>query len=132
MTSRRPYLLRAMYEWIADNDLTPHIIVAADYPGVVVPREYVEDNRIVLNISSTATQGLVMGNEELTFSGRFSGQSISLFVPVGSVVGIYARENGQGMVFDDIVPPEGDDDPSGEPDPDDPPKPQKPSLRIVK
>lgn len=120
-----------MFEWISDNDLTPHIIVAADYPGVIVPQEYVEDNRIVLNISPSATQGLVMGNEELTFSGRFSGQSITLFVPVGSVVGIYARENGQGMVFEELSP-EDDGSPSDDPDPDDPPKPKKPSLRIVK
>lgn len=125
-------MLRAMYEWIADNDLTPHIIVAADYPGVVVPMEYVEENRIVLNISTSATQGLVMGNEEVTFSGRFSGQSISLVVPVGSVVGIYARENGQGMVFEEVVPNSSGDSPDDDPDPDNPPKPQKPSLRIVK
>ena len=128
MTSRRPYLLRAMYEWISDNNLTPHIIVAADYPGVVVPMEYVEDDRIVLNISPVATQGMDMGNEALSFSGRFSGHSINLYVPIGSVVGIYARENGQGMIFEDPVP--GDEPPPSDIDADK--KPSRPSLRVVK
>lgn len=130
MTSRRPYLLRAMYEWVLDNDLTPHIIVAADYPGVVVPTEYVEDDRIVLNISPSATQGLDIGNDALMFSGRFSGHSIELYVPVGGVVGIYARENGQGMIFDDPVP---EDEPPSPPSRDEEDKkPARPSLRVVK
>lgn len=118
-----------MYEWISDNDLTPHIIVAADYPGVHVPMEYVEDDRIVLNISPMATQGLEIGNEALSFSGRFSGRSIDLYVPVGGVVGIYARENGQGMIFEDPVP---GDEPPPSPETDEKPKSSKPSLRVVK
>lgn len=130
MTSRRPYLLRAMYEWISDNELTPHIIVAADYPGVVVPTDYVEDDRIVLNISPMAIQGMDIGNDALSFSGRFSGQSIQLYVPVGAVVGIYARENGQGMIFDDPVPGDGDEPPPAGGDEET--KPARPSLRVVK
>ena len=132
MTSSRPYLLRAMYEWIVDNGLTPHILVFADEEGVVVPKEYVEGGKIVLNINPSAVRGLVIGNEEITFSGRFSGQPMDIVVPVRSTVAIYARENGKGMVFS---PEDGEsptDPDSGPASPEEKPSGGRPSLKIVK
>jgi stringent starvation protein B len=101
MTSNRPYLIRALYEWIADNDLTPHLLVGADSTGVVVPREYVADGRIVLNVAAGAVQGLSLGNEMVRFSARFGGRPFPVEIPVAAVLGIYARENGHGMLFAD-------------------------------
>jgi stringent starvation protein B len=103
---RRPYLLRALHEWISDSGETPHIVVDAAAEGVVVPRQYVKDGKIVLNVSFTATQVLKLGNEAVSFEARFSGTSFAVYVPVRAVLGIYARETGQGMIF-----PEGDADP---------------------
>lgn len=132
MSSSRPYLLRAMYEWIVDNDLTPHILVFAEDEGVVVPRDYVEGGKIVLNIRPSAVRGLNIGNDVVTFSGRFNGQPMDIFVPVQSVVAIYARENGKGMVFS---PEDGgaptDPDGSGKDGIDKEDK-GRPSLRVVK
>lgn len=102
MTSHRPYLLRALYEWIADNGLTPHLLVDATRPGVQVPRHAVKDGRIVLNVAERAVAGLEMSNEQIRFSARFGGVSHGVVVPVGAVLAIYARENGQGMA----LPPE--------------------------
>ena len=99
MTSNRPYLIRALYEWIADNDLTPHLLVDAEKPGVMVPRGYVADGRIVLNVAASAVQNLVLGNDAILFSARFNGQSFPVELPAVAVLGIYARENGQGMLF---------------------------------
>lgn len=99
MTSNRPYLIRALYEWIADNDLTPHLLVDAEQPGVVVPQGYVADGRIVLNVAASAVHGLVLGNDAVLFSARFGGRSFPVEVPVAAVLGIYARENGHGMLF---------------------------------
>jgi stringent starvation protein B len=99
LTSTRPYLLRAFYDWINDNGLTPHLVVNADLHGVDVPRQYVQDGRITLNVSPAAAQGLVLGNDEVAFSARFSGRPIHVTFPVQAVVAVYARENGQGMVF---------------------------------
>jgi stringent starvation protein B len=99
MTSNRPYLIRALYEWIADNDLTPHLLVDAAHPGVCVPREYVADGRIVLNVAAGAVHGLVLGNESVSFSARFGGKPFPVELPVSAVIGIYARENGHGMLF---------------------------------
>ncbi len=110
MTSSRPYLIRAMYEWMVDNRMTPHLLVFADQPGVVVPQEHVDEGKIVLNISPTAVRDLVLGNEEITFSGRFSGRPMNIIVPVQCAVGIYTRENGKGMVFS---PEEESPDPDG-------------------
>ena len=110
MTSSRPYLIRAMYEWMVDNSMTPHLLVFADQPGVVVPEEHVDEGKIVLNISPTAVRDLVLGNEEITFSGRFSGRPMNIIVPVQCAVGIYTRENGKGMVFS---PEEESPDPDG-------------------
>ena len=128
MTPSRPYIMRALYEWIVDNECTPYLLVDAEMPGVDVPQQYVKDGQIVLNISPSAVIDLHISNEAVVFNGRFGGVATDIEVPVSAVVGIYARENGQGMVFE----PE---DPSDPPD-DEPPEPGKserrPSLRIVK
>ena len=107
MKSRRPYLLRAMHEWISDSNCTPHIVVDAGVTGVEVPRQFVQDGKIVLNVSWTATAQLQIGNDELSFNGRFGGASMAVRVPIGAVLAIYARETGQGMIFadDDADPP---------------------------
>jgi len=100
MTSSRPYIMRALYEWILDNDCTPYVLVNAEETGVDVPRQYIKDGQIVLNVSPSAVVDLVIDNDALHFNGRFGGVPIDVFVPMVSVLGIYARENGQGMVFD--------------------------------
>lgn len=127
MTSSRPYLLRAVNEWIADNDLTPQIVVDADCEHVRVPPAYVRDGRIVLNISHTAVRGLSIGNEWVEFSARFGGDSFDVVVPVGAVLAIMARENGTGMSFPDTG--------GGEPPPASQRRPEprgRPSLKVVK
>ncbi len=132
MNSSRPYLLRALYEWIVDNNCTPHILVAAEYPGARVPVGYAKDGQVVLNVSPSAVRYLEMGNEVLTFEGRFGGVAQSLYVPVAAVLAIYARENGEGMAFELDEPAEGEPDegPSGD---DEPPRPSgRPSLKVVK
>lgn len=127
-TKQRPYLIRAMHEWMLDNDLTPHIVADASYEGLVVPEEHIKDGKIVLNVSYTATRGLSLGNEAIAFEARFSGVPRQLSVPVGAVLGIYARETGQGMIFSDESNPDPDPDAPTDP-PDDP---GKPKLRVVK
>ena len=99
MTSSRPYLIRAIHEWILDNDLTPHIVVNAESEGVHVPPEYVKDGQISLNISAAAVHGLSMDNEWIVFDARFGGKSFQVSVPTGAVLAIFARENGAGMSF---------------------------------
>jgi stringent starvation protein B len=101
VSSRRPYLLRAMHEWMTDNQQTPHLVVNANGDGVEVPRQFVQDGKIVLNISFHATNGLTLGNECVEFNARFSGQTHYVRVPLHAVQGIYARETGQGMIFSD-------------------------------
>ncbi|MEM7257365.1 MAG: ClpXP protease specificity-enhancing factor [Pseudomonadota bacterium] len=102
MTSSQPYLIRAIYEWIVDNNLTPYLMVDATRKGAIVPEDYLdEQGRIILNISPSATSELLMNNEEVTFNARFSGQAIGIVVPTYCVKAIYARENGQGMMFND-------------------------------
>jgi stringent starvation protein B len=101
MTSNRPYLLRALYEWIVDNNLTPHLVVFAHAEGVSVPQQHVnKDGQIILNISPTAVKDLFIANEAVSFNARFSGVVNNIFVPCGAVLGIYGRENGQGMMFE--------------------------------
>ena len=97
-TSTRPYLVRALYEWCTDNGMTPYVAVSVD-DTVMVPREYVKNNEIVLNISFDATSSLKLGNEFIEFKARFAGSSRDILVPMGRVIAIYARENGQGMAF---------------------------------
>jgi len=106
MTSYRPYLMRALYEWIADNDMTPHILVDAGVAGVRVPRHTIADGRVVLNIAERAVVRLQMDNERISFSARFGGASHQVLVPIDAVLAIYARETGQGMALPaDTAPP---------------------------
>lgn len=111
LTPTRPYMVRAIFEWLEDNNLTPHIMVDATQPNVTVPVEYVQDGRIVLNIASRATGNLVINNDFINFHARFGGVSQELWVPMQAVMGIYARENSQGMFFD---PTEYDNAPQSE------------------
>jgi stringent starvation protein B len=107
--SRRPYLLRAMHEWIIDSGHTPHVIVDARRTGVEVPAAYVKDGKIVLNLSATATQRLQLTNESIDFDARFAGVVHRVHVPMEAVLGVYARETGEGMVFSEAendTPPE--------------------------
>ena len=157
-TSTRPYLLRALFEWCGDNGLTPHIAVSVD-DSVVVPREFVKDGEIVLNISQDAAHGLHIDADAVTFKARFSGVARDIYVPVGRVIALFARENGQGMAFPAEatpefeagdapaavpeakpaiqlvgVPAEAGEQDIGEPDDEPPtgPKPVKPALRRIK
>ncbi|WP_119718725.1 ClpXP protease specificity-enhancing factor [Cognatilysobacter tabacisoli] len=104
MTSHRPYLLRALYEWIVDNGMTPHLLVDATRPAVRVPVHAVKDGRIVLNVAERAVSHLDMGNDVIRFSARFGGVSHNVSVPVGAVLAIYARETGQGMALPEDMP----------------------------
>ncbi len=126
MTPSRPYLIRALYEWILDNGMTPYLLVDVANEAVVVPTQYVENGRIVLNINPSAVQNLQMGNELIELDARFSGQPMHVSVPVMSVIAIYARENGKGMVFTE----EGDG--GDEPPPPEKEESKRPALRVVK
>lgn len=99
MTSNRPYLLRAMYDWISDNGLTPYILVDAAAPGVEVPSSAVKDGRVVLNVAARAVAQLELGMDRVRFMARFSGVSRSVQAPMHAILAIYAHENGQGMMF---------------------------------
>jgi stringent starvation protein B len=137
MTPSRPYLMRALFEWVLDNESTPYVLVDANILGVQVPQEYVNDGQIVLNISPGAVQGLMINNEAMSFNARFAGVTQNIYVPIVAVLAIYAKETGEGMVFGNEA---------GAPDPNDPqptlkkveePKPQdkpsgRPSLTVVK
>jgi len=125
MTSLKPYLIRSIYEWIIDNQLTPHLLVDAENSDAILPEDYIEDGKIVLNLRPEAIQGLTLGNEEIQFNARFSGTATHIMTPTTAVLAIYAKENGKGMMFD---PDEYDNDtpPPAEK------KPSKPHLRVVK
>lgn len=125
-TSRRPYLVRAMHEWMTENGQTPHLVVDAGVAGTDVPKAFVRDGRITLNVGWQATQGLKLGNEWIEFAARFGGVPQQVRVPVAAVLGIYARETGQGMLFQD----EGESPPPVTPSPDD--TGNRPKLRVVK
>ncbi len=101
MTPNRPYLIRALREWILDNDMTPHLLVDANAEGVSAPQQYVDDGKIILNTSPGAINDLEMGNQWIMFSARFSGVLFQIELPVHSVLAVYAKENGQGMIFPD-------------------------------
>jgi len=134
MISNRPYLIRALYEWIVDNNLTPHMLVDTAHDSVEVPRAFVENGRIILNVSPEATHSLVLGNDAITFNARFSGTAMDVHVPVSSVLAIYARENGQGMMFgeqDDETPPDPEPGKSGDKSAG-PSQVKRPNLKIVK
>ena len=132
MTSSRPYLVRAMYQWIVDNGMTPHLLVNAESEDCMVPAGHISDGKIVLNIAPMAVQGLTLGDDEVTFSARFSGKAESIQVPVTAILAVYARENGQGMMFseDDQSAQSSGNGPDDGPEPD-PDKP-RPNLRVVK
>ncbi|MBB5863470.1 ClpXP protease specificity-enhancing factor [Xanthomonas sp. 3058] len=139
MTSHRPYLLRALVEWINDNGMTPHVLVDAGLPGVQVPASAVKDGRVVLNIAERAVVGLQVDNESVSFNARFGGVSHPVMVPMAAVLAVYARETGQGMALPDDIPgtssepPDPGAPPPGAPAPDEPPSSGKrPHLRVVK
>jgi len=155
MTPNRPYLLRAFYEWIVDNNLTPYLVVDATMAGVKVPTQHVQNGQIVLNINPSAVGNLLLGNDAVTFSARFGGSPFALYIPQRSVLAIYARENGAGTMFtpeedeewledeldaeeladDEIVDVSGNSsaEAAEKPKTDDSGKPKKPShLRVIK
>lgn len=134
MTSSRPYLVRALYDWIVDNGLTPYLLVDCGMEGVVAPVEYAEDGKLVLNVAPRAVRDLHLGNDGVGFNARFGGVALDVWLPMASLLAIYARENGQGMLFTDTdggddPPPDGggnDDDTSETGDN------KRPQLRVVK
>ena len=133
MTSSRPYMMRALYEWILDNDCTPYVLVNALADNVEVPQQYVKNGQIVLNVSPAAVIEFLINDEAVHFNGRFGGMPMDIYVPMTAVMGIYARENGQGMMFD-MNELEPDPEP---PKPklalkESPAKPSRPSLKVVK
>ncbi len=156
MTSQRPYLLRALHEWISDNGLTPHLLVNARFPGLHVPPQAIKDGQVVLNIAERAVHMLSLGNEYVTFNARFGGVSHEVFVPVGAVLAIYARETGQGMALPDdalaesgaaaspavedeapveigiVSDPDGAEGGDAPPEPSPPSPPRRGHLRVVK
>ncbi|MFS2221329.1 ClpXP protease specificity-enhancing factor [Pantoea sp. B65] len=158
LTARRPYLLRAFYEWLLDNQLTPHLVVDINLPGVMVPLEYARDGQIVLNIAPRAVGNLELGNDEVRFNARFGGVPRQVTVPLNAVLAIYARENGAGTMFEpepayeggehsfmaeqdepdtvmSVIDGDRPDDASGDgnnPDDDPPPRGGRPALRVVK
>lgn len=99
MLSSRPYLARALYQWLLDNDQTPHMVVDAKQPGVEVPEQFVQNGQIVLNIAPQAVEELFMENDAISFSARFGGKPMRVMVPIEALIALYARENGVGMVF---------------------------------
>lgn len=127
MTSQKPYLIRAIYDWLLDNHLTPYLLVNTLIEGVKVPEEYINDDKIVLNIAPDAVQDFQADNEWISFSARFSGRGMELFIPIEAVQGIYSKENNEGMFFTDEEMPH---------PPLPPKKPvaikERPSLKIVK
>jgi len=133
--SSRPYLLRAIYDWIVDSGFTPHLLIDGDDPMVEVPDLARKDGKVVLNVSPSAVRDLIMDNELVTFVARFGGVSRAVSVPTTAVQAVYARENGRGMMFPDDEDLGGDDE-SGSDGPDDngktPPRPKRPSLKVVK
>jgi stringent starvation protein B len=140
MTSHRPYLLRALHEWISDNGMTPHLLVDAAQPGVRVPAHTIKEGKVVLNIAARAVAHLQMDNDAVAFTARFGGVSHAVIVPISAVLAIYARETGQGMALpEDTVPAdaspeiEGQEPPATDGDEPPPPAPKRgPHLRIVK
>ena len=99
MTSQKPYLIRAVYEWLIDNGATPYLLVDTSFEGVIVPEAFINDDKIVLNIAPDAVQHYDADNESIHFSARFSGKRMELFIPIEAVLGIYGKENNQGMFF---------------------------------
>ena len=125
MTSNRPYVLRALHEWILDNGMTPYILVNAEVQDVVVPPQYVNDGKVVLNIAPRAVRELHMGNDFVSFSARFGGAPFEVYVPQNAVLAIYAKENGKGMIFPEEEAGQEEDQPSE-------PEDKRPHLKVIK
>ncbi len=131
MSSLKPYLIRAVYDWCVDQDLTPYLLANVEASEVIVPRQFAQDGRIVLNLKPQAVHNLALGDHNIEFSARFGGKPMQVKIPIQSVLAIYARENGQGMVFEG----NGEDEPSPTPPaPPEEPKPSRPRpvLKVVK
>lgn len=129
MTSSQPYLIRGIYDWVIDNGFTPHLLVNAENDEAMIPRDFVENGKIVLNINPSAVSDLQLGNEYIMFSARFNGKSMEISVPIIAVLAIYAKENGQGMMFDETtgsLPPTPPETPIPEK------KSKRPQLKVVK
>jgi stringent starvation protein B len=126
MTTSRPYLIRAIHEWILDNAMTPYLLVDIEGEGVDVPRQHGQNGKIVLNISPQAVEGLILGNDAIGFRARFGGIATDVHVPISAVLAVYSRENGRGMVFND----DDEDDPT--PPPVEDSAGRRPSLKVVK
>ena len=124
LSSKRPYLLRAMHEWMTENGQTPHIVVDAECPDVTVPRQHVQQGKIILNIGYSATSNLELGNDVISFGARFGG------TPFESILGIYAKESGQGMIFSDDATADQPGPPVDDAEPSVPSG--KPDLRVIK
>ena len=129
MTSSQPYLIRGIYDWVIENGMTPYLLVNAENDYAMIPRDFVEDGKIVLNINPSAISDLQLGNDYIMFNARFSGKSMEVSVPVIAVLAIYARENGQGMMFDENNTNQPPTPPENPPSPE---KPKKPQLKVVK
>jgi len=132
MSSSKPYFIRALYEWVVDNNCTPHILVDAHVSATQVPQQHVnKDGQIILNISPSAVKDFFMDNTAISFNARFSGVANNLYIPMAAILGIYARENGQGMMFE----PEANPTPppaTPTPPPAEPTTAKRPGLRVVK
>ena len=133
MNSLKPYLLRAVYDWCVDNDLTPYLLANANADDVVVPRQSVQEGRIILNLNPQAVHNLALGDNKVEFNARFGGKPMPVRIPIKAVLAIYARENGQGMVFDeneegDPLPPQ----PTSTEPTESKPARSRPVLKVVK
>lgn len=126
----RPYLFRALYDWVLDNHLTPHMLVDATVAGVSVPAAFVRDGKITLNIHPHAVRGFHYDNERVNFSARFNGQSVAIEVPMRAVLAVFAKENGRGLFFQDD--PEGEPPPDNSPTTESGPKRKAPVLKRIK
>lgn len=131
MKSQRPYLLRAMHEWIVDCEQTPHVIVDATVAGVAVPADFVQDGKIILNLAMGAANGLSLGNESVDFRGRFGGVIHDVHIPVGAILGVYSRETAQGMFFGEPEAPTTPPPPTPAPDTERV-KRDRPALKVLK
>lgn len=136
LTSNKSYLLRAIYEWAVDNEATPHVLLFAENPQVQVPQQFVENGKIILNVSPTAAKDLLIDKDGLSFSARFGGKPYSIYAPIGAVLALYASETGEGLSFE---PEDYDDTPPDDNPPESTGSKQKqkksskrPSLKVVK
>jgi len=134
--TQRPYLVRAMHEWMTDAGKTPHLVIDVSISGVQVPAEHIQDGKIVLNCSYSATKNLILGNDEIVFEARFSGRPHMIRAPIESVLGIYARDSGEGILFTEQEAGDSEtivSDPDNDDDPEPPtPSPGRSHLRVVK